>query len=157
SLMMLASIYEKNEKTQYAGIFYSRLVSQYPLSPYVDEAKQHLTKLGLPIPAADPNALARMQKEQQTPHPHPSLVAKAVGPFENRPSMANAARSGTPQMNPPDEATDLDTMMRSSGFNINASGSVGSASSGSGGGGTTGTGSTTGSTGATDGGGTTGA
>ena len=97
ALIMLAGIYERNEKTQYAGLFYSRLVRDYPLSPYVGEAKEHLTKLGLPIPAPDPEAVARMKKEQQTPRPRASLLAKAMGPIESRPNMSAAAQSGTPR------------------------------------------------------------
>lgn len=141
ALMMLAGIYDKNEKTQFAGVFYSRVVSQYPLSPYVGEAKDHLTKLGLPIPAPDPNALARMQKEQNTQRPRPSLVAKTLGPFESRPNMSNAAQSGTPQMNPPDEQADLETLMGSSGFSVNGSGAGATSSSTTGGGAAAGSGS----------------
>jgi outer membrane protein assembly factor BamD len=130
ALMMLAGIYERNEKTQFAGIFYSRLVRDYPLSPYASEAKQHLTKLGLPIPAPDPEALARMKKEQQTPRPRTSLLAKAMGPIESRPNMSAAAQTGTPQMNPPDEAADLETLVSSSGFNLSAGGAGANSSSG---------------------------
>jgi outer membrane protein assembly factor BamD len=142
ALMMLAGIYERNEKTQYAGLFYSRLVRDYPLSPYVGEAKEHLTKLGLPIPAPDPEALARMKKEQQTPRPRTSLLAKAMGPIESRPNMSAAAQSGTPQMNPPDEAADLETLVAGSGFNLSAAGAGANSSS---------SGSATGSTGAAGG------
>jgi outer membrane protein assembly factor BamD len=126
---MLAGIYERNEKTQYAGLFYSRIVSQYPLSPYAAGAKERLTKLGLPIPAADPNALARMQKEQNTPRPRPTLVARTLGPLESRPNMNTAARVGTPNMNPPDENAELETLMGSSGFNITATGPGGASGS----------------------------
>jgi outer membrane protein assembly factor BamD len=129
AIMMLAGIYDKNEKTQYAGLFYSRLVHDYPLSPYVPEAKEHLAKLGLPIPAPDPNALARMKKEQDTPRPRASLMARALGPIESRPNMSAAAQSGTPQMNPPDEAADLETLVASSGFNLSAAGAGANSSS----------------------------
>lgn len=146
ALMMLAGIYEKNEKTQFAGVFYSRVVSQYPLSPYAGEAKDHLTKLGLPIPAPDPNSLARMQKEQNTQRPHRNLVAKTIGPFQGRPDMSTAAQSGTPQMNPPDEQADLETLMGSSGFSVNGSGAGATSSGGTGAGAGSGSGSGTAST-----------
>ena len=131
-LWMLAGIYDRSEKTQFAGLFYSRIVSQYPLSPFAPDAKARLTKLGLPVPQADPNAIARMTKEQNTPHPRPSLLAKTLGPIESRPNMSMAAKTGTPQMAPPEEDASLETLVGSNGFNLNASGAGANSSTGAG-------------------------
>ena len=60
---MFAGIYDRNEKTQFAGAFYSHIVNHYPLSPLVPQPKR-LTKLGLPVPQADPNAIARMTRNK---------------------------------------------------------------------------------------------
>lgn len=127
---MLAGIYERNEKTQYAGAFYSNIVKDYPLSPLVPQAKEKLTKLGIPIPQADPTALARMQQEQQMPHPRTGLLHRFEGPLEGKPDMSAAARVGEPQMSPPDEASEMETLVRTA--NLNVSGGVASGSGGSG-------------------------
>ncbi len=129
-LWMLAGIYDRSEKTQFAGLFYSRIVSQYPLSPFASDAKARLTKLGLPVPQADPNAIARMTKEQNTPHPRQSLLAKTMGPIESRPNMSMAAKTGAPQMAPPEDDASLETLVGSNGFNLNASGAGANSSTG---------------------------
>jgi len=131
---MLANIYERNEKTQYAGAFYTKIVKDYPLSPFVPQAKNKLTKMGIPIPQPDATALARMQQEQQTPHPRAGLLHRVEGPLEGKPDMSAAARVGEPQMSPPDEGSELETLVRTTNLNVSggmASGSGGSASSGS--------------------------
>jgi len=119
ALWMLANIYEKNEKTQYAGAFYSRLVQQYPLSPLVPEAKQHLTKLAIPIPQPDPAAVARMQKEQSMPHRGFNPLHTAMGAVSSRPDMSVAAHSGAPNLAPADEDADLEKLVASSSFSLN--------------------------------------
>ena len=50
---------------QQAGDTYTRLVRDYPLSEYADQAKTRLKTLEMPIPAADPAAEARMQFEKE--------------------------------------------------------------------------------------------
>ena len=119
ALWMLANIYEKNEKTQYAGAFYNRIVKEYPLSPLVPNAKEKLSKLGMPIPQPDPAAVARMQKEQSYPRHGFNPVHMAMGAIETRPDMSTAAHSGAPNLNPPDADADLETLVKSSGFNLN--------------------------------------
>jgi outer membrane protein assembly factor BamD len=131
---MLANIYERSEKTQYAGAFYSKVVKDYPLSPLVPQAKEKLTKLGIPVPQPDPTALARMQQEQQTPHPRTGLLHRFEGPLEGRPDMSAAARVGEPQMSPPDEGSELETLVRTTNLSVLggvAGGSGGAGSSGS--------------------------
>ncbi len=115
---MLANIYEKNEKTQYAGAFYARIVRDYPLSPLVPQAKQQLQKLGVPVPQADPVALARMQQEQQMPHPREGLLHRFEGPLEGKPDMSAAARVGQPQMAPPDESSEMETLVRTANLSV---------------------------------------
>ncbi len=138
---MLANIYQRNEKTQYAGAFYARIVRDYPLSPLVPQAKQQLQKLGVPVPQADPVALARMQQEQQMPHPREGLLHRLEGPLEGKPDMSAAARVGQPQMAPPDESSEMETLVRTA--NLSVSGGV--ATGGSSGATSTGSTGTTGS------------
>ncbi len=103
---------EKNHWADLAAKCYSRIVQDYPMSSQVALAKDRLKSLGVPIPAADPEALARMQKQQTyEKHHRENLVAKfPLGMLESRPDVSAAARSGEPNLNPPNDlvsATDV--------------------------------------------------
>src|SRR5690242_10668204 len=73
---MLASIYERNEHNDVASTYYARLVKEYPLSPLATEAKAKLVKFGAPVPQPDPTALARMQRETDTPRDRPGFLKR---------------------------------------------------------------------------------
>ncbi|MFY9688954.1 MAG: outer membrane protein assembly factor BamD [Candidatus Acidiferrales bacterium] len=116
ALAMLGDIYmrakqvsknedDKNHWADLAGRCYSRIVQDYPLSSQAALAKDHLKALGMPVPQADPEALARMQKQQlYEKHHRESLFAKfPMGMLESRPDVIDAARSGEPNLNPPDD------------------------------------------------------
>jgi len=79
ALWMLGDIFEKSEKKEIASIYYSRIVKEYPLSPRVGDAKGKLVAFHVPVPQADPKALAWMQAEVSTPRPKPSLLSKPMG------------------------------------------------------------------------------
>ena len=66
---MLGQIYEKGEHNDIAAKYYSRIVKDYPLSSLAGDAKNKLVKFGVPVPPADPTAVARMQKEQSADRP----------------------------------------------------------------------------------------
>jgi outer membrane protein assembly factor BamD len=83
-----------------AGESYQRLVKNYPLSSYVDQAKQKLKTMELDIPEADPQAIARMKFEKEN-YKRPGVIRSATGFIRRGPDMATAAKSGTPQMTPP--------------------------------------------------------
>ena len=100
---MLGQIYERNERKEVAAVFYTRIVKDYPLSPLAADAKDRLTKLGAPIPQPDPTALARMQKEQETPRVRPGIISKPLGALKNGPNVSEAARVGEPNMTPEGE------------------------------------------------------
>lgn len=104
---MLASIYERNEHNDVAATYYTRLVKEYPLSPLAAEAKAKLVKFGAPVPQPDPTALARMQKEQQTPRDRPGLLKRPGELLKSGPDVSTAARVGQPTLTPQTEdATD---------------------------------------------------
>jgi outer membrane protein assembly factor BamD len=84
---------------QKAGEAYARVVREYPLSPYVDEAKKRLTAMEMVVPEADPVAYNRMKYELENQN-KPSLVGQALGILSTRPSTKMAAKSGTPAMEP---------------------------------------------------------
>ncbi len=80
-----------------AGDAYSRIVKEYPLSSYADEAKGKLKDLELPVPQADPAALARMQYNEE----HPvrlSLMQKTLGFMSTTPDVTHASQTGAPSM-----------------------------------------------------------
>lgn len=103
---------DKNHWADLAGECYSRIVKDYPLSKEAPLARDRLKSLGMPVPAADPEALARMQKQQMFERHHrENFVMKIpLGMIESRPDVSDAARSGEPNLNPPNDlvsATDV--------------------------------------------------
>ncbi len=101
---MLGQIYEKGEHNEIAARYYSRIVKDYPLSPLAGEAKNKLVKFGVPVPPADPMALARMQKEQSIPHP--GRLKRSMGYLKASPDISAAAHIGAPTMTPASESGD---------------------------------------------------
>lgn len=101
---MLGQIYEKGEHNDLAARYYSRIVKDYPLSPLVGDAKNKLTKFGVPIPPPDPEAVARMQKEQSASRP--GMVKRTMSFLKTSPDVSAAARSGPPTMTPASESGD---------------------------------------------------
>src|SRR5216684_3607004 len=76
---------------------YARIVKDYPLSPYVDEAKGKLEQMEKPIPEADPVAYARMKYEMEN-RTKAGPVKKTLSIFSKSPDVRMAAKSGTPAM-----------------------------------------------------------
>jgi outer membrane protein assembly factor BamD len=101
---MLGQIYEKGEHNDIAGRYYSRIVKDYPLSPLAGDAKNKLVKFGVPVPPADPTAVARMQKEQSTDRP--GIVKRTMTVLKNGPDVSTAAHNGAPTMTPASESGD---------------------------------------------------
>ena len=100
ALWQLADSYSKmgdrfEERTAAA---LSRIVKDYPLSEWVDPAKQRLTAMNRPIPEADATALARMKYEQENSWT-PGTWDKMWGIFKGSPEVRMAAKSGTPAAN----------------------------------------------------------
>lgn len=76
---------------------YQRIVQDYPLSPWVDQAKEKLTALNRPIPDPDPERfeLMKYNMEHQTTQ---GRVGQAKGMFSSRPNVGMAAKAGAPAM-----------------------------------------------------------
>src|ERR1700739_1692872 len=102
ALWMLGDIFEKSEKKEIASIYYSRIVKEYPLSPRVGDAKGKLVAFHVPVPQADPTALAWMQLEASAPRQKPGMLSKPMSLIKTGPGRERivAARTGTPQMEP---------------------------------------------------------
>ena len=80
-----------------SGEAYARLVREYPLSGYAESAKKKLTAMELPVPPADPAAVARMKYEQEH-RQRASLIGKPMGFLKHGPDVHTAAKSGSPAM-----------------------------------------------------------
>jgi outer membrane protein assembly factor BamD len=80
-----------------AAVAYTRIVRDYPLSPFAENAKQRLSSLNRPIPEADPVAYARMKYEIEN-RDEPGMMSHFWGMFQKSPDVSLAAKSGTPAM-----------------------------------------------------------
>ncbi len=107
ALWMLGDIFEKSEKKEIASIYYARIVKEYPLSPRVGDAKGKLVAFHVPVPQADPKALAWMQAEANTPRPKPGLLSKPMIMVKSGPDkeLRSSSRLGAPQMEPENDTT----------------------------------------------------
>lgn len=79
------------------GQAYARIVKDYPLSSYAEQAKKKLKEMELEIPEPDPVAVARMKYELEN-RKEKGTMAKAFGIFRKSPDVSQAAKSGTPAM-----------------------------------------------------------
>jgi outer membrane protein assembly factor BamD len=115
ALWMLGTIFEKNERKEIAAQYYARILRNYPLSELVPDAKEKLTAWKVPIPQADPQALAWQQKEREVDRGGVSLLRKATGVFRTGPDVRTAARSGAPNLTPASEAAAGGDVLRPGG------------------------------------------
>ncbi len=140
ALWMLGDIYRrasrgsKNEqervrwRTQ-SDVEYAKLLRSYPLSPLAADAKRQLTGDGVPIPPADPQALARAQYEEKLAQDHPGMVHRAMGVIKSSPNVSAAAHSGDPDLNPPGEMnTSQDVLQGATTSTVAAASAAGSSS-----------------------------
>jgi len=102
ALWMLGNIFEKSEHKEIASLYYAQIVRNYPLSGYVGDAKSRLTAFKVPLPQADPKAIAWMTAEQKAPRGHDSFYKKPLGLLRSGPhaELNTAAQSGQPNLEP---------------------------------------------------------
>jgi len=130
---MLASIYERNKHNEIASTYYARLVKEYPMSPLAAQAKAKLVKFGSPVPDPDPTAMARMQREQQTPRDRPGFLKRPGELLKSGPDVSAAARVGTPNLTPQaEDVTDTLSPGGGAGLSVVAAGANSGGNSGSG-------------------------
>ena len=112
ALWMLGDIFEKSEKKELASVYYARIVREYPLSPLVGGAKNKLVANGVPVPQADPKALAWMQAEASAPRKKPNLIQKPMAMVKTGPGkeLIVASTTGRPQMEPESESVGTETL-----------------------------------------------
>jgi outer membrane protein assembly factor BamD len=117
ALWMLGDIYtrvkmgsknedQRNYWSALSGKVYAQIVEQYPLSPRAQEAKGRLKQMGLPVPASNPDAVIRMQKERdyEKQHHESALLKAPKNMIHTAPDVSLAAHVGPPNLNPPDDA-----------------------------------------------------
>jgi len=80
-----------------AGAAYAKIVREYPLSPFVEDAKKRLTAMEMPVPEADPVAYNRMKYELEN-REKPGITGQAFGVLKRGPDVRAAAKSGEPAM-----------------------------------------------------------
>jgi outer membrane protein assembly factor BamD len=104
ALFNLAEALRHNNNEPESAIYYARVVSEYPLSERVNEAKQQLTAMNRPIPQPSPAALARAQ---QTPLEERGVFGRVLGMFSRRPPVpiATTAEGDGAQTDSNDEQT----------------------------------------------------
>jgi outer membrane protein assembly factor BamD len=79
---------------------YQKLVKDYPLSEYTDQAKQKLKSMEADIPESNASAMARMKYEKDN-RTRLGVVRQATGFIRRGPDTSTSAKAGSPQMNPP--------------------------------------------------------
>jgi outer membrane protein assembly factor BamD len=102
ALWMLGDIFEKSERKDVASLYYAQIVRNYPLSGLAGHAKDKLKSFGVPVPQADPNALAWQQAEQSAARPHTTLVKRPLALVQSGAGREKqlAARTGQPNLQP---------------------------------------------------------
>jgi outer membrane protein assembly factor BamD len=100
ALWMLGDLFEKSERKDLAGGYYTQIVKNYPLSTHAPDAKAKLKAFGMPVPQPDPKALEWMTAEQNTPRPKENLLHRSGGIMHSGPDVHAAAHNGLPTMEP---------------------------------------------------------
>jgi outer membrane protein assembly factor BamD len=85
---------------QKEGDTLAKIVKDYPLSPYADQARKKLLAFEMPVPEADPAAVARMKYEQEN-RTKEGMFHGVLNPFRGSPDVTMAAKSGSPTMTNP--------------------------------------------------------
>ena len=110
ALWMLGDVFEKSERKDVAGGYYTLLVKNYPLSKKAPLAKDKLKSFGVPIPQPDAKALAWMTAEQNAPRPKETPIHRAMGMIHSSPDVHTTAQSGRPQMEPESDNGPTETL-----------------------------------------------
>lgn len=80
-----------------SGKAYAKLVRDYPLSAYADDAKKRLQEMEMAVPEADPKAVARMKYEAEN-RTKAGMMAPVGNMLKRGPDVKMAAKTGDPSM-----------------------------------------------------------
>src|SRR2546422_5715271 len=89
TLYYLAESLRLNNNEPEAAIYYSRIVTDHPLSNRVSNAKQRLIAMNIPVPEPNPVALARAQAE--IPRDDRGVLGKVINGFLHKPAVSTQA------------------------------------------------------------------
>ena len=101
ALWMMGQSYEMGGKDyrELSASAYKKIVSDYPLSPLVEDAKKKLTDWKMEIPEARPEAYARMKYDLEHTEER-GLWSRTMDIFRKRPDVSRASKSGEPVLLP---------------------------------------------------------
>ena len=77
---------------------YSKIITRYPATDRVNDAKRRLEALKAPIPEPTAEALAESKAEEGS-REKPKFVTRMAGNFKKHPNVAIASKTGEPNMN----------------------------------------------------------
>ncbi len=83
------------EEQQFSA--YRKIVSDYPMSPYADDAREKLSTMELEIPDTDPERF-ELHKYNVENRVEPGTMGKFWGLFRGKPNLGLAAKAGDPAM-----------------------------------------------------------
>jgi outer membrane protein assembly factor BamD len=102
ALWYLGKSLEALRRPNDAAKYYSRVITEHPLSPFADPVKERLTALKQPIPTPTRAVLARAQADA-APKPGKDLVSKVGGFLSSSPDVS-ATRHGPVRLGTPPPA-----------------------------------------------------
>ena len=99
ALWILGDVYEKmgDQFAEERYQAYFKIVRDYPLSPYVDQAREKLLAANQPVPEPDP-ARFELMKYNLDHRKAKSLYGRVFGLFGTGPNVGAAAKAGDPTM-----------------------------------------------------------
>ncbi len=129
----------KNQFTDMAAKCYDRIVQDYPGSRWSAAAKEQLKSISRPIPAPNPDAMGRMKQQQlyEKEHHQIALLRLPENMVKSSPDFSLAARTGTPNLTPPDDVVSAMEVLTPNASGASFSVRAAPASSSSGGSGST--------------------
>jgi outer membrane protein assembly factor BamD len=83
--------------TKDAAQAYDQIITRYPVTDRVEDAKRRLAALHQPIPTPTPEAIAQ-NKAEEASRQVPGMMGRVMNNFTRHPEMAEAARVGDPTL-----------------------------------------------------------
>ncbi len=108
-LFIMGQALEKKKQVVRAGYYYGKIVSDHPLSSYADESRKRLEELNLPIPEANPEAMARAQAEKEQ-HEGNSFRVRVANLFSKKPDVSSARKTARPPLDLGPERVNLEAV-----------------------------------------------
>jgi outer membrane protein assembly factor BamD len=87
-----------------AAAAYARIITEYPITDRVDDAKHRLQALGRKVPRPTPEAVA-MDKKIEASRREPGRISRIMGNFRHAPNVSESAKVGDPTLNDPAETS----------------------------------------------------